>query len=116
MEFRPTLHCDWAVISKRARSSGSTFKPSTIWKLRKTIIWPKLNATYIHYKRHRAKLKTEKLLDRIFVPAVAGIERLAPGKSFILAVVKTDAVLAQFPAKKNVLIVDARRKIEQADI
>src|SRR5580692_10123263 len=39
-----------------------------------------------------------KLLHRIIVASVAGINWFAPGKSFVLAVIKTDAIFAQNPA------------------
>src|SRR5580704_16577155 len=47
---------------------------------------------------------------------VARIERLAPGKTFILAVIEADAVFAKPPAKVYLFIVDARWKIEEADV
>jgi hypothetical protein len=41
---RQTPRCGWLAISKQARNSGSTFRPSTIWKLQKTSNWRKSNA------------------------------------------------------------------------
>src|SRR5271156_4127281 len=67
--------------------------------------------------------------DQLFPPAQAAallhgvsrtqiprIERLAPGKPFILPVIKTNAILAQLPAKVDFLIIDNRRKIQQPHV
>ena len=48
--------------------------------------------------------------------AVARVDGLAAGKTFVLAVIEADAILAQFPAQVHVLVVDARGKIEQTDV
>src|SRR3984957_15966048 len=54
-----------------------------------------------------------RLLDWIVVAGVAGVNRLASGKSFVLAVVETDAIFAQLPAEIHFLVVNARGKIQQ---
>src|SRR5271168_1770667 len=56
------------------------------------------------------------LLDDVAGAEVARVEGFAPGEAFVLAVIETDAVFAQFPAEVDVLIVDDSGKIEQADI
>src|SRR5260370_36322292 len=57
-----------------------------------------------------------KLLDGVAGAEVVGVERLAAGEAFILAMVKTDAVLAEFPAEIDVLLVDDGGKIKEADV
>src|SRR5260370_19520019 len=57
-----------------------------------------------------------KLLDGVAGAEVVGVERLAAGEAFILAMVKTDAVLAEFPAEIDVLLVDDGGKIEGDDV
>src|ERR1700735_5584989 len=47
---------------------------------------------------------------------VARIKRLAPGKTFLLAVIEANAVFAKPPAEVYLFIVDARWEIEQADV
>ena len=53
-----------------------------------------------------------------FVPGtkVAWIERLAPGEAFVLAMIKPDAVLAELPAEIDVLVVNDRGKVEEANV
>src|SRR5436309_12392642 len=59
---------------------------------------------------------TRKLLDGVAGGQVARVERLAAGETFILAMIKTNAILAELPAKINFFIADDRRKIEQANV
>ena len=47
---------------------------------------------------------------------IARVQRLAAGVPFILPVVITDAVFAEFPAQVNFLVVHDGGKIEQANI
>src|SRR5260370_30537862 len=53
---------------------------------------------------HRAEQK--RLLNGVAGAEVAGVERLAASEAFVLAVVKTNAVLAEFPAEIHLLMVD----------
>src|SRR5258706_8252655 len=55
-----------------------------------------------------------KLLNRVAGAEVAGIERLAAGETFVLAMVKTDAVLAELPAEIHILLIDDGGKIKEA--
>src|SRR5260370_27973314 len=57
-----------------------------------------------------------KLLDGVAGAEVVGVERLAAGEAFILAMVKTDAVLAEFPAEIDVLLVDDGGEIKEAQV
>src|SRR5215472_16072377 len=56
------------------------------------------------------------LLDFVAGTEVARVERLASSKAFVLAMIKTDAVFAEFPAEIDVLIVDNRGKIEETHV
>jgi len=56
------------------------------------------------------------LLDGVAGAEVAWVEGLAAGKAFVLAMVKADAVLTEFPAEIDFLVIDDGGKIEQADI
>ena len=58
----------------------------------------------------------DRSLDGILVAGVARIDGLASGEAFVLAVIKTNAIFAQPPAEIDGFAVDARGKIEQADI
>src|SRR5882724_283602 len=60
----------------------------------------------------RSQFEIAKLLDGV---AGGEVERLAAGESFVLTMIKTNAVLAELPAKINLFIADDRRKVEQAD-
>ncbi len=60
--------------------------------------------------------RTTTLLNFVAWAEVAGVERLAAGKAFVLAMIKADAVFAEFPAEVNILIVDNRGKIEETDV
>src|SRR5271163_4523874 len=53
------------------------------------------------------------LLHDVAGADVARVKRLATGKSFVLPVIKTDAVLAQLPAEINIFVVNHGGKIEQ---
>src|SRR6266404_9579811 len=57
-----------------------------------------------------------KLLNRVAGAEVAGIERLAAGETFVLAMVKTDAVLAELPAEIHILLIDDGGKIKETDV
>src|SRR5580692_2310785 len=67
-------------------------------------------------RRGLAGVVTGLLLQLISRAQIARIERLSPCEAFILPVVITNPVFAQFPAQINFLIVDDRRKIKQTDI
>src|SRR6266851_5049037 len=56
------------------------------------------------------------LLHGVAGAEVARVERFAARKSFVLAMVKADAVLAELPAEIDVLFIDDGGKIEQADV
>src|SRR5713101_3921423 len=56
------------------------------------------------------------LLDLVAGAGVARVKGLASREAFVLAVIKTDAVLADLPAEIHVLVVDDGGKIEQADV
>ncbi|HXN51371.1 MAG TPA: hypothetical protein VN943_05485 [Candidatus Acidoferrum sp.] len=56
------------------------------------------------------------LLNDVTRTEVAGIQRLATGKSFVLAMVEADAILAKPPAQINFFVVDQRREVEQANL
>src|SRR5712692_2273064 len=56
------------------------------------------------------------LLDGVAGAEVARVERLAAGESFVLAMVKTDAVFAELPAEIDVLLIDDGGKIKEADV
>src|SRR5690349_14647010 len=60
--------------------------------------------------------ETAILLHFVAGAEVVRVERLAAGKAFVLAMIKTDAVFAEFPAEVNVLIVDNRGKIEKTHV
>src|SRR5580700_9610838 len=53
-----------------------------------------------------------RLLHDVSGAQIARVERLAPGKAFVLPVIKTNAVLAKLPAQIDVFVVDHRRKIQ----
>jgi hypothetical protein len=52
------------------------------------------------------------LLNDITWAEIARIQRLATGKSFVLAMVEADAILAKPPAQINFLIVNQGREVE----
>src|SRR5206468_3900834 len=54
------------------------------------------------------------LLDGVAGTDVARVERFAASESFILAMVKADAILAKLPAEIDVLLVDDGREMEEA--
>src|SRR5712691_5350304 len=56
------------------------------------------------------------LLDLVAGAGVARVKGLASREAFVLAVIKTDAVLADLPAEIDVLVVDDGGKIEEADV
>src|SRR5271170_3791211 len=89
--------------------------PSGLGKIAESI---PLRSRCAAYRNDRAvgTTGTAKLLNWIVVTSVARINRLASGKSFVLAVVKTDAIFAQLPAEIHFLIINARRKIQQAHV
>jgi hypothetical protein len=60
--------------------------------------------------------KTTGLLNDVTRTEIARIQWLATGKSFVLAMVETDAILAKPPAQINFFVVDQRREVEQADL
>ena len=57
-----------------------------------------------------------RLLHGVARAEIARVERLASGESLVLSMIKTNAVLAEFPAEIDFLVVDDRRKIEQANV
>src|ERR1700730_7954804 len=59
--------------------------------------------------------KTAILLDRIAGADIARVERFAASNPFVLAMIKTDAVLAELPAEVYLFVGDHRWKIEQAN-
>jgi len=52
------------------------------------------------------------LLNDVTWTEIAGIQRFATGKSFVLAVVKTDAILAKPPAQVNFFVINQGREVE----
>src|SRR5712664_4051292 len=56
------------------------------------------------------------LLDGVAGAEVARVERFAAREAFVLAMVKTDAVLAELPAEIDVLLIDDGGKIKEADV
>src|SRR5256886_16943743 len=60
--------------------------------------------------------RTTTLLHFVAWAEVAGVERLAAGKAFVLAMIKGDAVFAEFPAEGKILIVDNRGKIGETAV
>ena len=51
------------------------------------------------------------LLNDVARTKITWVERLAAREPFVLTVIKANAVLAQFPAQINILIIDDRWKI-----
>src|ERR1700716_997326 len=60
--------------------------------------------------------KTTGLLNDVTRTEIPRIQWLATGKSFVLAMVEADAILAKPPAQINFFVVDQRREVEQADL
>src|SRR6267378_312192 len=56
------------------------------------------------------------LLNRMFGTGIFGVDRLAPGKTFILAVVETDTILSQPPAEIHFFVLEDCREIQQASV
>ena len=56
------------------------------------------------------------LLDRVFRAGILGIDRLAAGKTFILAMIETNAVFSQPPAQIDLFILKNGGKIHQAGV
>src|SRR5713101_8085620 len=63
---------------------------------------------------HRSE--QQRLLNGVAGAEVARIERLAAGETFVLAMIKTDAVLAELPAEIDVLLIDNGGKIKEANV
>ena len=74
------------------------------------------NESKVSFRAAATAAAAAKLLNGIIVTGVAGINRLASGKSFVLAMVKTDAIFAQLPTEVYFLVVNARGKIQQAGV
>jgi hypothetical protein len=55
-------------------------------------------------------------LDNVAGAEVAGVERFAIRESFVLAMIKPDAVFAELPTEINFLLVDYGREVKQADV
>src|ERR1700693_6349910 len=64
----------------------------------------------------RSEKKLADLLNDVARTEIVGIQRLAPGKSFVLPVGKEDAIFAKPPAQINFFAVDQRREVEQANL
>jgi hypothetical protein len=60
--------------------------------------------------------KAAGLLNDVTWTEIAGIQRLATGKSFVLAMVKTDAIFAKPPAQVHFFVIDQGREVEQANL
>jgi len=60
--------------------------------------------------------KAAGLLNDVTWTEIAGIQRFATGKSFVLAMVETDAILAKPPAQVNFFVINQGRKVEQANL
>src|SRR5713101_5713461 len=63
---------------------------------------------------HRSE--QQRLLNGVAGAEVARIEGFAAGETFVLAMVKTDAVFAELPAEIDVLLIDDGGKIKEADV
>src|SRR5439155_825300 len=65
---------------------------------------------------YKTSTEQQRLLDGVAGAEVARVERFAVCESFVLAMIKTDAVLAELPAEIDVLLIDDGGKIKEADV
>src|SRR6266853_5821586 len=103
----------WA--AERRYGLAESFRRFSGWSVKQGPFTPAGEGKLRPYKNgHRAEQK--RLLNDVAGAEVAGVERLAASEAFVLAMVKTNAVLAEFPAEIHILMVDDGGEIKEADV